>query len=145
MITGINAIGDFRIQRGLGEASRTTLHALRQSGVPVSLVELRYPGFPDSERDPDDLHLDVGSRYPINLICYGLSDFGQISDLALREVTAGKYAIASWLWEFPAIPLNLQGQFNRIDEVWTASRFCQESMAKVTDKPIILIPYPIDI
>jgi glycosyltransferase involved in cell wall biosynthesis len=144
-MNGVNLISDLRIRRGLGESARAILASMQQANIPVSYHELRYEGFPPDQCDPVDPDLPVGNPYPVNLMVYGLADFPALSEDRLRAVTDGKYTIACWLWEFPELPMQFRDQLNRVDEIWTPSRFCQRIFARYTDRPIHVIPLPITV
>jgi glycosyltransferase involved in cell wall biosynthesis len=144
-VKGINVIGDLTARRGLTEAARFTIQALHEQGIDFSYIEELYAGFPEDQRDNNNglpPHL-TGNLYPINLMFYGLTNFHQLSEQHLHKLTARKYTIAYWVWEFQTIPDSFKAQFERVDEIWTASSVCQQQMLGLTDKPVIVIPHPI--
>ena len=144
-IPGINIIGDLTARRGLTEAARSTINVIRQQGIEFSFIEERYVAFPDDQRD-SELGFPItqlGNVYPINLMFYGIAGFHNISDEELQRATAGKYTIAYWVWEFSTMPEEYRLQIARVDEIWTASQFCKQCFATMTDKPIRVIPHPI--
>lgn len=142
---GINVVGDLTARRGLTEAARFTIQALQENGIDLSFVEALYEGFPLDQRDANNslLFKQTGHRYPINLLFYGLATFPSLSDEQLRKMTANKYTVAYWQWEFPSVPEEFLPQFNRVDEIWTASTFYEQHLVKATDRPVMVVPHPI--
>lgn len=144
-ISGLNFIGDLHGSSGLCEAARNTLDAVIAAGIPTSHVELSY-------NDQRDLH--VGSRYdhlqknpvyPVNLVYYNINMFPRLSEPSLAQLTNGKYTGAFWVWELPELPSSLWPQMDRVDEIWTASRYVQETCLSVVDKPVVVVPHPIQL
>jgi glycosyltransferase involved in cell wall biosynthesis len=145
---GINIIADLTAGRGLTEAARTTIQAIQCAGIPTSFIEENYQGFPDDERDSSTgiSFPQHGSGYPLNLMFCGITNFSHLDDAKLASLTAGKYTIAYWVWEFSTMPESYRLQFERVDEIWTASQFCTQSMLDMANgKPIRIIPHPISL
>ncbi|HZS94090.1 MAG TPA: glycosyltransferase [Chloroflexota bacterium] len=143
--TGINVIGDFTADIGLGEAARATLGAILRRGIPVTYNELRYP----FARRAGAFDLAAGlpreNLYPTNLLYYNFDQMIHIGDDHLESATHGKYTIGFWVWELPRFPERYRTQFLRVDEIWTPSRYTKASMSAATAAPITVVPHPIEV
>lgn len=141
---GVNLFGYFRGQFGLGENARLYARALLHAGYPVALIDLDT----DLPHARNDLSLDnqIGelAPYPINLVFVNPDHL----DLAMRLIgpgrTLGKYSIACWFWELERFPEEWKFALALVDEVLVSTSFVQKAVANATDKPVTLVPIPID-
>jgi glycosyltransferase involved in cell wall biosynthesis len=81
--------------------------------------------------------------YPVNLIAANPDQAEEF----YRERGAGyfdhKYNIASWFWELSTFPEEWAPRFAPYQEVWVASQFTADSMARVSPAPVIKMIYPV--
>jgi hypothetical protein len=65
----------------------------------------------------------------------------------LQELGAlhGRRIIGYWYWELDVFPAKWRPALERVDEIWVASAFVQQTMLRATDKPVILMPPAIDV
>lgn len=54
-----------------------------------------------------------------------------------------RYTIGMWHWEVEQFPWQMHKAFRRVHEVWVASEFSRESVAKVAPCPVFAFPLPI--
>jgi glycosyltransferase involved in cell wall biosynthesis len=54
------------------------------------------------------------------------------------------YKIGYWAWEMENLNPTWQDGFNFVDEIWSPSNFTAESIAKMTRKPIKVVPIPVN-
>ena len=143
---GVNFIGDLLNDSGLGEAGRKTLDAMLRHGLPVSRIDLPYDFYQTvRDHDPAYSRLPTGSRFPINLLFYNLHQLASLDPGRLRELTQGKYTIGYWFWELPEVPPEFRPAFARVDEIWVASRYCQQILARYASGPVNVIPLPVEV
>jgi|GEM_PF-989728 len=143
---GINFIGDTTLDIGLGELTRGILDSIIEANIPVSYQPHINPWFDRHEKDNQSHRYDAikhGNIYDVNLIFYNVFEFRTLSTKQLREFTRDKYSIVYWLWEQPIIPEVLTEAFYYVDEIWTASHFCQQAFSAVRPIPVEVIPYPV--
>lgn len=145
--TGINLIGDTTGELGLAETTRITLSAMIDNDIPVSYIEHNYT-FAKREKGNQSRRFDRyknGHQYAINLLFYNIYDMQFLDDNTLRNLTADRYTIGYWIWEQSKIAPELHEHFYKVDEIWTATRFCQQAFAGVRPIPVKVIPYPIQV
>lgn len=144
---GVNFFGDLNGEGSLSEIARTTVDALQCGGVPFTYNELQYPFAMYRTREPDPRYsrLPSGILYRVNLFTYNTHLFHTLSDERLHEMTGGGYIIGQWVWEMPEVPPSWRPQFARVHEVWAPSAFTAQSFAAVTENPVVVVPYSIDL
>jgi glycosyltransferase involved in cell wall biosynthesis len=140
---GVNLLGHFRAQFGLGENARLFARALQLQGYPVAMVDLDLD-IPHAMGERSlDAHLGTALRYPVNLF------FVNPDHLASAMATLGpgaaldRYNIACWFWELEKFPDAWRPAIDLVDEVMVTTRFVQDSIRAVTDKPLYLAPVPL--
>lgn len=139
---GVNYFADFNAVTGIGEAVRGNVSALSLQGVNVKkihipLSENQYPFLNDFDSTPE---------YDINIFHHNPGfQFKKILKKYPPTFFKNKYNIAYWAWETDIFPKRFHAYLDLIDEIWVPSTFVKKSIAKVTDKPICVIPHQIEI
>jgi glycosyltransferase involved in cell wall biosynthesis/WD40 repeat protein len=143
---GLNLVGYFRGEFGLAESVRTMAATCYAQDIKVNIqdagviMEGRQSNrsmdrFLTSDNDqrttlfymnPDQLE-SVWRRY------------FERGDLRERRV------ISYWYWEIDKFPRKWQPALELADEIWVASKFVEQLVKRVTDKPVVLIPHAIDV
>jgi glycosyltransferase involved in cell wall biosynthesis len=142
----VNAYGDWRAMTGLAEAARRSVTALVASGVRVWLNDRQIPGvFRAEARMTATLReLPAGRHGAIDLWYLNVNEFPVVSDSELRPDSCARHVIGSWFWELPFVTATLVSQIARVDELWVGSRFTAAAFRGYTDKPIHVMPVPIE-
>jgi glycosyltransferase involved in cell wall biosynthesis len=140
---GVNLIGYLHAESGVGEAARASLRALRRSDLALTLVDYRLGNV---SRMGEVLEGHVNrAYYPINLVHVN-ADQSKIAREHLGEVLFnGRYTIGYWYWEMPEFPESLHFAYEQVDEIWVATEYNRQSIAKYTDKPVHVIPPAIEV
>lgn len=140
---GVNLIGNIKAPTGLGQSMRLVGQILQAGGVPFAVQPWVVPSDAATEPDPfASLETDK-DRYGVNLIHVNPSEFPlPFLDLG-TERFSGHYNIAYWLWELQEFPQEWKACIRLADEIWTPSGFITDTIRKVTDKPVLTVPYPV--
>ena len=139
---GINVIGLVRAQMGLGQSCRLLANALEHCDVPYSLYNFELPAsLMHAEDHSYDSKISKELKYNINLIHVNPDEMLLMYNRLPEDSWDHCYNIAFWLWELEAIPESWNKYFSMLDEIWTPSEFISQSLRKVTDLPVITIPY----
>jgi glycosyltransferase involved in cell wall biosynthesis len=146
LVAEVNAFGDWRAMTGLAEAARHSVAALAGSGVRVWLNDREMPDIARTEeRMPAALRGLRSGRYgPIDLWYLNVNEFPVVSNGELRPANIPRYVIGHWFWELPTVATTLVPQIARVDELWVGSRFTAAAFRGHTDKPIHVMPVPIE-
>lgn len=140
--TGVNIYGHLSGAFGLGESARLYAKAFAEAGIPISVTSLDL-GLPhELERfelrgceNPSAPHLfDLVAVNP---------DYLREAIPMIDQAGCGRYRIASWFWELEVVPDDWRWALEEVDEIMVASAFIEDAFRRVSDKPILKIPVPI--
>lgn len=140
---GINLIGYLHAESGVGEAARASLRALRESGIPFSLVDYRL-GNVSRMGEVIAAH-ENRACYPINLLHVNADQTKIARDHLGPELFEGRYTIGYWYWEMPEFPEFLHFAYDQVDEIWVSTEYNRQAIARHTDKPVVVMPPAIEV
>jgi glycosyltransferase involved in cell wall biosynthesis/SAM-dependent methyltransferase len=140
---GVNVIGYFRSELGVGEAARQVVKALDAGGIPV--LPVHGQTIPPNRQGHAFTHLRPRDAYfPINLICMNadvLPEFAtQVADEAFFR---GRYSIGLWFWEVTTFPSRWLSSFELLDEVWVPSQHVADAVTPVSPLPTLQVTIPV--
>lgn len=145
---GINLFGSVTTKDGIGRAALLNAQALQIAQVPVEIYPLARPfaiQASHTEITPeitDELLQRVA--YGINL-CQFSSRWTETYWAGVSpEQRARFYNIGFWFCEVPEIPESWAQNLRFYDEIWTASAFCQNAIARVSTCPVLSFPLPFE-
>lgn len=140
---GVNVVGYFRAEVGLGEAARRLVAALDNAQIPHTTIThartYSRQRHPFSSREPRRAPFDV------NLVCVNADEMPRLQEEIGPDFFAGRYTIGLWFWEVARFPETFSRALDIVDEVWTASDFVREAIAAATPKPVHVVPLPIEV
>lgn len=129
---------------GTSEVLRGTALALDAAGIPFHIRAV----FGDYGKDQLAKHrtfrfadrISDTARHPINVFFLNANQMHEAVASFGEEFFRSHYNIGVWFWELALFPDAWRGALDYVDELWVASRFIQESLSRVTDKPVYRIP-----
>ena len=142
---GINFIGFAFGEFGLGESMRSLARACDAGGVPFVVKDVEQHL---STRQTDAsiaAHLVDDIRHSVSLMCVNPDFLPQVRSLLLRTRARGGIAVGYWYWELETTPRNWEPAYEVVDEVWCATQFVADAIARATNKPVVKIPPPLEI
>lgn len=140
---GINLFGYLKAQMGLGQGARLMAHAVLNSGVPHTLINVMI-GNPASHNEKEfEAMLSKAPAYNTNIVHINPEQTPLLRYAYPRRTWDKRYNIAIWLWELEEFPSEWHGEFAYFDEIWTPSEFTSASIKRSTSIPVITIPYGI--
>jgi glycosyltransferase involved in cell wall biosynthesis len=143
-VDGVNFFGSWETSDGIGRAAALNIECLQSARIPLDSFVLSRPVALQSGRDTviDD-HLVSELRYKTNIFQFSARwvphYFARLGEGDLN----GFYNIGYWVCETPTIPEYWAQQARYFDEIWTASKFCQDAISKSVRIPVITIPHPV--
>ncbi len=149
-ILGVDYIAPLKIQSGMGCSSRAYYKALNLLEN-ISINPIAYERgfehhakvrFRDASKKDYLLNEDVKA-----LILHQNADgFYRMREDYAHQISA-HYAkkIAAWVWELSQFQEQWKKESAALDEIWVPSNFVKNSISKVVDKSIVVIPYPVTI
>lgn len=121
---GVDAVGFFTAEHGIGEAARLLVEALRAAEVPVSTIGYRNT---ESRQQHPYVTEEVG-RY--NTVIAAIN--AELNE-PMRQ-TFGKfffhdtYVIGQWFWELEVAPPWYKAAYKYVDELWAPTRFIEDML-----------------
>lgn len=141
---GINLVGWFKAQLGIGESVRLAAKALKAGKLLHQLVPLKVNCLADQGDTTYDNELTDDNPYPINVFHIDAPQCGDIDHHHGDHFRSGKYNVAYWAWELPEFPDQWTRFFDYFDEVWTPSNFARDAIVMKSPLPVITVPHCID-
>jgi glycosyltransferase involved in cell wall biosynthesis len=140
---GVNLVGYFRADLGIGESARCMARALETARVPTALVDLRLPCKNPMSDETFAARLQPDSPHRVNIVHVdppGMRDLDHHHGPALRR---DKYTIGYWAWELPEFPDAWIHFADYCDEVWAPSAFAAAAIAEKVPVPVLAMPHAI--
>jgi glycosyltransferase involved in cell wall biosynthesis len=138
---GINVSGFVKGEYGIGEASRAFTVAIRDAGIPCSVLNIRAKDHRNEDQRVSGLSDE--NPYAINLMTFSF-DYARRYFLDRGpQFFEGRRNAAVWFWELEAFPARFHANFDYYDEIWTPSAFSQRAFTSVSPIPVHHVPYPL--
>jgi len=141
---GINLVGWFDAELGVGESARLAAKALATTQIGTELVPLKVNCLASREDQSLRERLVEQNPYPINVFHIDAPQSADIDHHHGENFRKGKRNIAFWAWELPDFPDNWIRYFQYFDEIWTPSNFVRDAVAMKSPHPVLTIPHCID-
>jgi glycosyltransferase involved in cell wall biosynthesis len=138
---GLNVIGYFRDETGVGQAARAVLKALYQQGFPVAYTLVS--SYNARKEDTSVLHLPRGNPHHVNLFHVNADEVPIVYDELGPEFFADKYNIGYWFWELACFPNEWLDRFKFFDELWVGTSFVQTALSRVSPIPVVNMGIPV--
>jgi len=138
---GVNVAGYVNAEMGVGEAARSLIRSARRAGVPVAVKRVITGG---GHRECDRrVAEDAEHNHPVNIFHVNADQMPVALETAGAGFHSGKYNIGYWAWELEEFPAAFASAFDFTDEIWTPSRFCQDSISRASPSPVVRIPHSV--
>ena len=138
---GVNIAGFFEGELGLGEVARKLGKGLERAGVPFAAIP--YRRHPSRQKHRVELELAAEALYDTNVVCLNADYLDTFLDDVGVEFFAGRYSIGVWFWETSVFPPGTGGE-RFLDEIWVASEYVRDAVAKQVRVPVHVVPLPIE-
>jgi hypothetical protein len=135
---GVNLAGYFGSEKGVGEAGRAAARALEAASIPYVLNNLIDSG--SVNIDSTLSGFTDQNPYSINLIHVNADQVPVFAAAKGDAYFRGRYNIGCWFWELSDFPQEWHSSFGPFDEIWAASSFIQDSLARVSPVPVVRMP-----
>lgn len=134
-------LGFFSASIGHGVAAKLLRQEFINSGIGVKIIDIskiqNAPQDINTEIEIDTLENDdalIVALQP-DLLAY---TFSKLDPNLLKN----RKIIAYWVWELDTPPKGWKRANNIVHEIWTPSEFSKQSLSKIFDKPIKVLPHP---
>lgn len=137
---GVNVVGYFSSELGMGELGRIVIKAVEQSGLPFSTLTSNRNQSRKSHKHED---LNPTQRLPINIFVINADQMANWQEFPeFREISKFP-TVGVWAWELEDFPDQFAEVFDGLEEVWTISEFARKAIQQQTKKPVHVLPMPI--
>jgi glycosyltransferase involved in cell wall biosynthesis len=140
---GVNVVGYFRSELGVGEAARQVVSALDAQRIPLLPIHGRTvppnrQGYAFTHLDPDD------ACFPVNLICMNADVLGEFATQVGPSFFDSRYSIGMWFWEVEQFPEIWMSAFDHLDELWLPTEHVIRAVSPVSSIPIVKVTLPVE-
>jgi hypothetical protein len=140
---GVNVVGYFRSELGVGEAARQVVSALDAHRIPLLPIHGRT--IPPNRQGHAFTHLDpTDARFPVNLICMNADVLGEFATQAGPDFFDARYSIGMWFWEVERFPEIWVSAFDHLDELWLPTEHVIRAVSPLSSIPIVKVTLPVD-
>ncbi len=140
---GVNVVGQFRAESGIGEAARAVVAALDACGVPV-LPALPIEASPSRQGVAYDVVALEQACFPVTLSLLTAYETPPFIAAAPPTFLHGRRFVGLWWWEVELLPEFMAVAFSDVDAVWAGTRHVQDALARSAgETPVELIRYPV--
>lgn len=141
---GVNVVGYFQSEHGVGEAARQLVAALDAAGVPLFPVHSAM--LPLSRQEHDFVQFEPDeAEFPINVICVNADMLPEFARRAGERFFADRYSIGLWFWEVTSFPSKWRSSFSLVDEVWAPTAHVAEALSPVASVPVTATRIPVEV
>ncbi|QOY88717.1 glycosyltransferase family 4 protein [Paludibaculum fermentans] len=139
---GVNLVGYFRSETGVGESVRAACGALRSVSVPLSLRAAEEAGYCQA-RDRSVGPMSAEFPYSTNLIHVNADQAAHVASQLGGRFFRNRHNIGYWAWELEEFPDRWSDAFSYYHELWTPSEFCSRSIRQKSPIPVHAIPHAV--
>jgi glycosyltransferase involved in cell wall biosynthesis len=138
---GVDVLGFFSAEHGVGEASRVITQSLRSVGVAVSTID-----YTDTESRREHSFLTENeSRHRVLLTSINSDQLIAAHHRIEPDFFNNRYVIGQWFWELEESPWWFSDAYPYVDELWAPSRFIESMLIRSVPERIHVeyVPLPV--
>jgi glycosyltransferase involved in cell wall biosynthesis len=138
---GINVAGFAQSVYGIGESSRAYWRAVKATGLPCVLFNIRSRVHSNADVTFGEFAQD--NPFRINLMTFSF-DYSRrfYRDMGPRFF-AGRHNIGLWYWEQEHFPVRWHSAFDYYEEIWVPTHFTRKAIAAVSPIPVYKVTHPL--
>ncbi len=140
-VRGVDVVGFFTAEHGVGEAARTLVSALRTTDIEISTIN-----YTDTESRTEHLYVtDDVSRHHTLLMSINADQLVVARDRLGDHFFDNRYVIGQWFWELETAPAWYEPAWPIVNELWAPTRFIEEMLKKHAPSNVVIrhVPLPI--
>ncbi len=141
---GLNVVGWFRAELGIGESARCMARATVAAGLDHAFVDMKLPCLNRMGDDTFTAQLQKTNPYRVNVFHIDPPVSRDIDHHHGDSFRNERYNVAYWAWELPEFPDAWVAACEFYNEIWTPSAFCRDAIAAKTPLPVHVMPHAIE-
>jgi len=138
---GVNVAGYLRGEFGIGESGRALVHALEAARIPHARINVGEPSH--RHRDASLKGFQKGNPYCFNLVHINPDSTHDFWARRPAAFSRARKNIGVWYWEMPFFPALWKDTGRYYREIWTATGFVRDAIARTCEVPVIRMPFPV--
>jgi len=139
---GVNLVGYFHSETGIGQSVRAARLALQIARVPLSLRCAPDSG-PSRKQDTSAGPMSSVFPYSTNLFYVNADQTTVVRKSLGEQFYRRRTNIGFWVWELDEFPEKWQGHLAMYEEIWTPSTFCRDAIGRKARIPVLCFPYSV--
>jgi glycosyltransferase involved in cell wall biosynthesis len=140
---GVNLIGMFCSESGVGQAARSVYRSIKTSQIPFSLIN--YYDEESKSIETIDSSFAESAPHKVNLFNFNADTSLEYFTRINCKLLIDHYNIGYFNWELETFPDQFLDSFFFYDEIWTPSVFTQKAIQAKSPIPVFCIPYSVNI
>ena len=126
---------------GLGEAGRGYLSALWRLKAGLNLHGLKTPFHIHQRLSPGYDVRDFVEPADAAIVHLNPDGWHLLTEEQLKAIGQARIRIGLWVWEMDHLPDFFRPNLDKVDVVWTPSRYCAQVFAAATGHPVHVVPH----
>jgi glycosyltransferase involved in cell wall biosynthesis len=141
---GMNIVGFFQHEFGIGESARCCANAAKAAGIPVALNLANMGTHSTGAGTQWSDAYQTDNPHPVNLFHLDSPQIKFVREALGGGFMAGRYNIGYFAWELPEYPDYSLSNLDYVDEVWVPSEFVRQSIAEKSPVPVLVMPHSVE-
>jgi len=137
---GVNVVGYFAAESGVGESARLLVSALRAGRIPHALVGFNET--PSRQTDPFGSQASTNSPHDINVICINADELVRFAQGPGKVIFDGRPTVGLWMWEVDVFPPEMADAARYVDEIWVGSEHTAQAVRASVDSRVGVFSFP---
>lgn len=140
---GVNVLGYFSLEKGLGQSVRDVANCLEKNNVNWSGIDFAVGG---NGNCSDDSYIDKITdlvKYETSIVHINGDQYPLLESKGPRELWK-TYKVGIIYWELPEMQSLFMGLYNKVDEFWAPTKYIKDILDKTAPCPVVYMPYGIE-
>lgn len=142
-LQGMNFIGYYAGELGLGQALRSAIFAAKAANIPFGVREMSIRMASRKQEVSISPYLEPIASHWLNCICMNPDMLYRLPLWLSHDEWAKRYNIGYWFWELSNFPSSWRYARHLVDEVWVNTDFVMDAVAAL-NKPVYKIPFAME-
>ena len=138
---GVDVIGLFNAEDGIGQSGRLLVDSLRSCNTSVSTVTYRKT---ESRQSSEYVSEDIG-RYKVVITAANAELLGPIREKFGTDFFKDTYKIGQWFWELETAPPWYNDAYKFVDELWAPTQFIKEMLQRDAPRNVLITHMPLSL
>lgn len=138
---GVDVIGMFNAEDGIGQSARLLVESLRSCDTPVSTVTYRKT---ESRQSSKYMSEDLG-RYKVVISAVNAELVEPVQKKFGSDFFQDTYMIGQWFWELETAPSWYKDSYKYVDELWAPTQFIKEMLQRDAPRDVVITHMPLSL